>query len=1178
MRYSKYAILVFLLFNCLRGVSQIVMVTNRADSGPGTLRQALSDIPTIRTNPYIINFNLTGDMSNEANRTIRLRSQLPNVPSNVTIDGTSQPGAATLGVSGAKIIIEPEDPSMTALFTSCFTIANINTTDVQTSDVEIYGLYIKDFAKITNIQNTNVQASGIIIDARAKNIKIGAPGKGNVISGNQNAISVRNVSSYFNTQPVTDISIKSNIIGLHYDGLTAKSNFNGINVIDLREGAITIGGDNPGDGNIISANKINVDIKRTGSGNSRFSINVVNNKIGTDHTGVVDFHDIPLFSVPSAVEISGLKVDALNSDLYVRDNLISGNRTTGLSIANADFIVTGNGIGTGKQGSEVLGNGIGIKIETGAIGFVGGDTDEKANKIANNEFGIESLSARPITITRNSMYCNKESGIGITRNITQPYVQILITRAGFLSGKATPNSTIELFYTENCRGLCEGKQYFATVPTGSDGRWTYTGAISGKVTATATVLNLTTSPFSTAEVLDNEIVIEPVTCNGNGSIKVPEPREGITFKWNKVLSDNTRIDLGNGQEILNLTEGFYELITNDGCREIKKVPLLEIKDQKLTDLVVNWPNEQCGQTSFTFSATVQRGKGNKIFQWLDQAGNVVRTGSPVNMGPGTYRLVVRDEALCELSEQGREIKLRPTPTIISSVPPTAARCGFADGAVTGLTIGTPTGTVTYKWNRYNPVVPPYIEEVVGEQLELSGVEGGQYMLTVTDQGTCSPVTRIFTIPIIKSVNISAAQTTRSTCNKANGSIFGVTITEANYIQWLSPAGVVLEEGAYSPGQSLLLKDLAPGTYTLNARNTITGCADTRTFQVDQTLPTIYRLTERITPATCKLDNGKINLIFTTANPRRFEWRDDNGNVLTGGTVQEIGNLPNGYYRYFTYDDNNCVLEFGPFLVERIPELSITPESGISTNDGCSLSRGAVKGVKYSGGIEPYTFSWVNEAGTTVYTGPTPDLIGVPAGKYKMILTDATSCGRIESTDYYTVENPSFPISTPVANDLRVCYATEIMVKVLAPEEGTYQLYHEATDATPTMESSNGIFIFKVSKTGDYVIRRKLGTCYSDFTPLHIEVTNDNLEIKNTMTPNGDGMNDYWMITGLPDHADINIKIYTRSGQLVYESVGPYNKPFDGRFRGKDLPAGAYYYRIDLRADCKPIAGSITLLR
>ncbi|TCC89580.1 gliding motility-associated C-terminal domain-containing protein [Pedobacter hiemivivus] len=1179
MRYSKCAILVFLLFGFLTGFSQTVEVTSTADAGTGTLRAALAGIPTVRTVPYIINFNLPGDMSNEANRTIRLRSQLPNVPSNVTIDGTSQTGPA-LGASGAKIIIEPEDPSMTPLFTSCLTIANFNTFDVQTSNVEIYGLYIKDFARITNLQNTNIQASGIIIDSRAKNIKIGAPGKGNVISGNQNGISIRNASNYSITNPLTDISIRSNLIGLHYDGLTAKTNFNGINATDFREGALTIGGDNPGDGNVVSANKINIDIKVSNFGSTRFAINVVNNKIGTDRTGTVDFRNIPLFVVPSAVEISGLKVDGSNTNLYVRDNVISGNRTAGLSIANADFIVTGNSIGTGVLGSEVLGNGIGVKIEPGAVGFIGGDTDAKANKIANNEFGIESLSAKPITITRNSMYCNTKSSIGQTRNIGQPYVQILIARAGFLSGKATPNSTIELFYTENCNGLCEGKQYFATRPTGSDGRWDYTGAISGKVTATATVLNLTTSPFSTAEVLDNEILNEPVTCNGNGSLKVPEPREGITFQWYKVLSDGTKVDLGTAQEILNLNEGFYELITDDGCRKIAKVPLLEVKDQKLTDLQVKWPDEQCGETSFNFSATVQRGKGAKTFKWVDQNGVTVRSGASVNMGPGTYKLVVTDEANCEVSEQGREIKIRPIPTIINSVPPSPAKCGFADGAIRGITIGgSPTGTLTYRWNMYNPSVPPYVGAIVGgNSLELTDVEGGTYMLTVMDQGNCTPVTKFYTIPIIKSVIISPAQTTRATCNKSNGSIFGVTITEANYIQWIGPTGAILEEGSYSPGQSLLQKDLAPGTYTLKARNTITGCSDSRNFIVDQTIPTIYNLTERIIDATCGLNNGRITLQYSTADPRRFEWRDDMGTVLTTGTIKDLNGLAPGTYRYFAYDDNNCITEFGPFEVKKIDELAIVPGSGIATNDGCSLSRGGVKGVRFSGGIQPYRFTWENEAGETVYSGPTPDLLNVPAGKYRMILEDATSCGRKVSADFYTVENPSFPISTPVANDMRVCYATEIMIKVMAPEEGTYQLYREATDATPIMERANGIFIFKVSKTGDYLIRRKLGSCYSDFVPLHIEVTNDNLEIKNTMTPNGDGMNDYWMISGLPDHKDINIKVYTRSGQLVYESTGPYNKPFDGRFRGVDLPAGAYYYKIDLRADCNPIGGSITLLR
>src|SRR5690349_8205196 len=104
MRYSKYAALVFLLFSCLGSMAQIVTVTSKEDAGNGTLREALTNVPAGATS-YTINFNLPG-AATEENRTIRLRTALPSIPSNVTIDGSSQPGWDKLGVSGAKIIIE----------------------------------------------------------------------------------------------------------------------------------------------------------------------------------------------------------------------------------------------------------------------------------------------------------------------------------------------------------------------------------------------------------------------------------------------------------------------------------------------------------------------------------------------------------------------------------------------------------------------------------------------------------------------------------------------------------------------------------------------------------------------------------------------------------------------------------------------------------------------------------------------------------------------------------------------------------------------------------------------------------------------------------------------------------------------------------------------------------------
>jgi len=86
-----------------------------------------------------------------------------------------------------------------------------------------------------------------------------------------------------------------------------------------------------------------------------------------------------------------------------------------------------------------------------------------------------------------------------------------------------------------------------------------------------------------------------------------------------------------------------------------------------------------------------------------------------------------------------------------------------------------------------------------------------------------------------------------------------------------------------------------------------------------------------------------------------------------------------------------------------------------------------------------------------------------------------------------------------------------------------------------------------------------------------------LVVPNTFTPNNDGINDIWNITGLIAYTDAVVDIYTRYGQKIYHSIG-YDKPWDGIFGGKQLPTGVYYYVIDTKMFNQVFSGSITLLR
>lgn len=86
-----------------------------------------------------------------------------------------------------------------------------------------------------------------------------------------------------------------------------------------------------------------------------------------------------------------------------------------------------------------------------------------------------------------------------------------------------------------------------------------------------------------------------------------------------------------------------------------------------------------------------------------------------------------------------------------------------------------------------------------------------------------------------------------------------------------------------------------------------------------------------------------------------------------------------------------------------------------------------------------------------------------------------------------------------------------------------------------------------------------------------------LDIPNTFTPNGDGVHDTWEIPKLADFPQSSVKVYTRYGSLIYQSVG-YAKSWDGTYKNEKLSAGTYYYVIDLKINEPLFSGYVYILR
>ena len=84
-------------------------------------------------------------------------------------------------------------------------------------------------------------------------------------------------------------------------------------------------------------------------------------------------------------------------------------------------------------------------------------------------------------------------------------------------------------------------------------------------------------------------------------------------------------------------------------------------------------------------------------------------------------------------------------------------------------------------------------------------------------------------------------------------------------------------------------------------------------------------------------------------------------------------------------------------------------------------------------------------------------------------------------------------------------------------------------------------------------------------------------VPNAFSPNGDGINDTWVMNAIETYPECEVQVFNRYGQIVLNSKG-YNKKWDGTYNGKPLPVATYYYVIMLDPLLPKLSGWVTILR
>lgn len=96
----------------------------------------------------------------------------------------------------------------------------------------------------------------------------------------------------------------------------------------------------------------------------------------------------------------------------------------------------------------------------------------------------------------------------------------------------------------------------------------------------------------------------------------------------------------------------------------------------------------------------------------------------------------------------------------------------------------------------------------------------------------------------------------------------------------------------------------------------------------------------------------------------------------------------------------------------------------------------------------------------------------------------------------------------------------------------------------------------------FVANNAAGTCEYVSDTYEIYITESDLLCPNAFSPNGDGVNDEWKVS-YKSIVDFECHIFNRWGQEMAHLTNP-SQGWDGKYKGKVVPTGAYFYVIKAR--------------
>ncbi|OIQ30886.1 MAG: chromophore lyase [Bacteroidetes bacterium MedPE-SWsnd-G2] len=770
-------------------------------------------------------------------------------------------------------------------------------------------------------------------------------------------------------------------------------------------------------------------------------------------------------------------------------------------------------------------------------------------------------------------------------------VVITETQAPFCSATSnvvitSPTEALALTVMETSNVSCDNSQGTITaMATGGYDDYVYelTGDAMVAYSTNNTFTNLSAGNY-TVNVMDNGgciataniVLVEPapidatftpsasiLDCFGdqNASITVSNVTGGQGVDYIYTLNSISPTASTSGPQtsntFYNLGAGTYSISISDGNEcEFTSVNIVIDEPSPITASLVATTTQSClNDATLTLSAS--GGTGAYSYSLDSGFSTVLGTFSnsvtfPVT--PGTHQYYVRDANGC-IANISNEITIETLPDLVinlQSTNPTINCAGDNNGNIMATAQGG-LGDYVYTLQDAQGNDLNATQDTAGVFTELLA---GTYIVYV-ESGDCFTASAPITITEPSNPLQAGFTVNDVTCSGNND---GALIINA-----FGGTGVI--SYAISPQlnqffQTNTFNNLEPGNYDVIVQDEL-GCFITFNFDIiDPEQVMLSIVPDSMFEETCEGEaNGEFSINISGGTlPYSVSLDSYDGPYTTGTNNQaqfEFINLNGGDHLVYVRDAQGCETQWNISFPESVSfdpylELEYSCDNNTLSNTITVLvdaDDSFLTELDYSLNGGPFQLS-------NVFNNVAPGV-----GHYVDV---RHTNGCIQTTALFDIDDYQ-PLSL-------VLVEGDELGEIIANAFGGTGIY----EFTLNDENYGDTFEFVVTEDGTYTVTVTDSAGCQATASIELEV--EGPCIPNYFTPNGDGVQDTWSPGCIEDYPNLTFDIFDRYGRKVATyRVGEY---WDGRYKGKELPTGDYWYVVKPNSDIlgKEYVGHFTLYR